>query len=340
VSKNPDTTPAAFAGFHDELKLDSAERKQAIATHKRVTELLLEAGLITGAFLQGSLARKTMINPLRDIDKVALIPAERFDELNVFGGPDRYINELRAALTAPFAGEVRFDLTNHSLVMDFGADSFSFDIVPAFEAEDGWVLIANRQPDDDGCSWGPSNTRDLIKVVADRNGECAGNFIFQARMIKHLVRTTCEGNLPGLHVEAIAYTTIAESLPHDEACARILEAGSVLLDDGGSYTDPTGVEQLSERLPIQKRLIARGHFRAAALRAQEALRLAADGDHHSAISIWRDIFGEPFPEPAGKSAKSILAGAGTAASVTSARTASPSTAGQQRSVPTRAWGTA
>ena len=64
------TVSQAFAALRDTIKLDPAEYQRAIAVHNAVTAYLKDAGLITGAFLQGSLARKTMIAPLRDVDKV------------------------------------------------------------------------------------------------------------------------------------------------------------------------------------------------------------------------------------------------------------------------------
>jgi hypothetical protein len=63
----------AFAEFDEELKLDPAERKAAQRLHNEMTQLLIRAGVIVSAFLQGSFARKTMLAPLRDIDKIVIM---------------------------------------------------------------------------------------------------------------------------------------------------------------------------------------------------------------------------------------------------------------------------
>ena len=70
------TVTEAFVRLRENIKLDPAELARAITIHNKVTEYLKSIGLIVAAFLQGSLARKTMINPLRDIDKVVLLAVD------------------------------------------------------------------------------------------------------------------------------------------------------------------------------------------------------------------------------------------------------------------------
>ena len=70
------TVSQAFAQLRNNIKLDPVEYQRAIAIHNAVTAYLTAIGLITGAFLQGSLARKTMIAPLRDVDKVVLLAVD------------------------------------------------------------------------------------------------------------------------------------------------------------------------------------------------------------------------------------------------------------------------
>ena len=56
-----------------QLQLDPAERQAARRLHNDVTSHLSEAGLVAGSFLQGSFARKTMLSPLHDVDKVVIL---------------------------------------------------------------------------------------------------------------------------------------------------------------------------------------------------------------------------------------------------------------------------
>src|ERR1017187_2172701 len=66
-------TPDAFGQYDSDLNLDPAEHLRALKFHNELTAALKFDGLISTAFLQGSFARKTMLKPLRDIDKVVIL---------------------------------------------------------------------------------------------------------------------------------------------------------------------------------------------------------------------------------------------------------------------------
>jgi hypothetical protein len=104
------------------------------------------------------------------------------------------------------------------------------------------VLIADIKDN----RWERSNTRELIRTVAERNQACDGRFIHQVRMGKQHVAHRLGGKLPGLHVESIAYEAIIRPLNDTEAYERIFETGARLLTIG--YTDPTGQDPIWRRL--------------------------------------------------------------------------------------------
>jgi hypothetical protein len=316
----------AFDRFDDELKLDPDERARAEICHNEITALLIACGFIIKAFLQGSFARKTMISPLRDIDKVVIL-AESLRGLT----PDQVMDRLQAVLAKRYPN-VTFERTRHSLKLDFGDDSFCFDVVPAWETttDDDDVLIANR----DTGQWDRSNTRELIRVVAERNKQTNDRFIHVVRMIKHLVVHYMNEIVPGLHAESITYLAMTTSMTYAEACIASLEVGTRAL--GGSYTDPTGKDCISERLSFEQRERAQEAFRIAAARAREAHLLAQAGDRDNALRVWHDLFGDPFPEPASQPLGAALAAA-AAGSVTSAGHPSATTRGRQAAPPTRSW---
>src|SRR5437870_13221021 len=120
------TTTEAFDLFDESLKLDPKERAAAEKCHNEVSELLRSVGLIVCAFLQGSFARKTMIRPLRDIDKIVVL-APRLRALT----PDQVMDAIQRVLAARYP-DVTFRRTRHALQVDFGPTTFYFDIVPAW----------------------------------------------------------------------------------------------------------------------------------------------------------------------------------------------------------------
>ncbi len=300
---------SAFDEFDAELNLDPDERKRAQEIHNDMTALLRRAGIIDGAFLQGSFARKTMVKPLRDIDKCVLLPAGRWDELSAAGGADLVMDEIEACLMAQYDGLVAFERSRHALKVTFFEESFTFDIVPAFETD------------------GDSDE--------ERNDATGGRFIHQVRMSKHLVRNLLDGDLPGLHVESLAHVVITEELDHAVAIEKLLSIGAQLLC--GEYPEPTGRETISRKLKPDVRMRAQSCFMTAAGRAGEARRLAEAGDHGAALVIWAALFGEPFVAPAPQSAEDALAISFAGGSITSAGTVSPTQAGRQPARPARSW---
>jgi len=324
------TTAEAFDELDDNLKLDPNDRRAAEDCHNAITELLLRLGLIVTAFLQGSFARKTMLAPLRDIDKVVVL-----DPAMAGLSADQVMDRIQAAVAVGYPG-VTFERSRHALKIDFGPHSFYFDTVPAWETttDDDDVLIANR----DSGSWKRSNTRELIRVVAERNAATDGRFIHQVRMGKQVAKHRLDGIVPGLHVESWAYRAIEKPLPHDEALTRILEAGADML--GGRYTEPTGVDVISARLKLNVIWTAKPVLTDAARQARQARQLADAGDHNEAIRIWHELLGDCFPEAAPQDDAEALQRSFQGGSVTSSGTVTTARTTGQPSRPGRSWRTA
>lgn len=321
------TTADAFDEFDENLKLDRTERDAAQKIHNDITSLLIEKGLITGAFLQGSFARKTMISPLRDVDKVVILH-------EVLRGltPDEVMDLVQAAVAAAYPG-VTFARTRHALQIDFGPTSFYFDTVPAWETDtnDDDVLIANR----DTGSWDRSNTRKLIRVVAARNGATKGLFIHQVRMGKQAIKHLLDGIVPGLHVESWAYIAITKPMAHDAALAKLLATGAELID--GTYTEPTGVDTISKRVKPDVIARAKPVLVRAASDAQAARALTDAGNHDEAIRIWHGLFGDLFPEPPAQDDRQALQRSFLGGAVTTGGTVSTARNAGQTNRPVRPW---
>jgi hypothetical protein len=289
-------TNGAFNAYDKDLNLDPAERAEAEVFHNSLTTYLLALGIIVSAFLQGSFARKTMLKPLRDIDKVVILAAKFAHLLRDPNGAQQVATIVENALRDRYPN-AKFERSRHAIQMDLGEDTFSFDVVPAFEVDDDtgdvWIMDLGKNLDQSG--WKRSNTRRLMQVVSDRNKVTEGAFVHQVRHIKHFVRTKLDGVLPGLHVEAIAYTCITSKMSYADAAQQVLRCGAELLKPGNGYTDPTGDDQLSRKVSAEDRAVAQAAFAAAAEAADRAQRHAASGDHSAAIAEWFSIFGEPFP---------------------------------------------
>lgn len=327
----PTTTVAgAFDEFDDNLKLDPDERQKAIDCHNEIRDILRAEDYTVGAFLQGSFARKTMISPLRDIDMIVLIHPNLHRYVGeqtrlgfrtgAHGGPMRVMELLKAALE-PHHPTATFSIGRHALTIDFGDGGFKFDVVPAFDTEEGPnadVLIANTETG----GWERSNTRQLIADVAERNRACNGRLVHQVRMIKHAVKynSPIGDGFFGLLGESLTFHAVTESLSHAEACAAVFEAGADMLAVG-KVPDPTGDDNLCAKLDAATAVTAQRQFEQWAERARTALELEADGDEPGAVAIWHEVFGDSFPDAGQQSeaeaAKLWQGGAPTATGVIS-----------------------
>jgi Second Messenger Oligonucleotide or Dinucleotide Synthetase domain len=323
------TTSEAFDGLNDKLNLDPKERAKAELFHRTLTGQLQTLQLIVSAFLQGSFARKTMIRPLRDIDKIMILPPS-FASYRTEGGAH--------AVAAMFVAEIRklypsatVDVGRHSVTLDLGPNTFSFDMVPAFEGDDEtsdvWIM------DTKSGEWKRSNTRTLIKTISARNIACDGMWVRLVRQLKYLVREQVGVAIPGLHLEALAYILITQTCSYNDAMTKVLTEAGAILRSG--YKDPTGAEQLSSKIPLTERNALADRFDVlgrCALRAQEHTR---NGEHSKAIAIWHDIFGDCFTKPnldARSALQKAFAGAGVARS--------GSLSHKVPQTPTRSWGNA
>ena len=288
----------------------------------------MRAGIAKRTRLQGSLARKTMLPPLHDIDKVIELVDALREQLSGPNGPLKVMELIRVAIVAEIPN-AQFDVKKHALGILLPDDGFDFDAVPAFNPEDGsgWIQIANTHAATREEAWRPSNTYKLIETVSARNLLCGGKFVRQVRMAKQVVETAgLSKSLPGLHVETFAFFAISGSMNHADAVSASLAKAHELL--GGPYTDPTGADQISDRLEPWSVVTARTTIGTLAARADRAQQLAAGGDETAAAHIWADLFGEHFPRPTDAEEKALIRGLYSGETV--AETNRPATS-------TRAW---
>lgn len=290
----PTTLTERFDALDDNLKLNPADRARAEAAHGKLGDALIKAGIAKKTRLQGSFARKTMLPPLHDVDKVIELVDVLGDTLDSPGGSTKAMRLIRDVVTDAFPGAT-FEVKKHALGIVLPGDDFDFDAVPAFNTDDGsgWIRIADTEND----RWEPSNTYVLIEVISTRNQACDGRFVRQVRMVKQAAKEAGI-DIPGLHVETFAYRAATERMPHADAVAATFRAAAEMLR--GAYNDPTDVDRIDDRLTDIQRRDAQDAFSRLAADGNEALRLAEAGDEDGAARIWGSIFGDAFPKPTDK----------------------------------------
>ncbi|MFE7439353.1 hypothetical protein ACFU7X_02635 [Streptomyces chartreusis] len=332
-----DSTKGAFDTFDDALNLDDGERKDAQKRHAEITNHLVDSGLAFATFLQGSFARKTMLKPLKDVDMVIRMHPRLEEILRQPGGPDHAMHLIRQGIAEHYP-DAEFDVDDkpaHALQVTFADLDFTFDLVPALDADNGSeiVYIADREND----TWEWSNTRTLNRIISTRNQASGGRFVHQVRMLKSYKKDhrglddTC-----GLLWEAFAYEAVTSAAEHSQALALTLQHAAQAIT--GPVFDPTRADDLTADWTTAQRTGYAATLASAARRAAEARRLEKDGQHTAAIEIWHALIGDPFPAAAPQSATDALR-ALAAGSITSTGRAITSRLGQQPSRPGRSWRT-
>jgi hypothetical protein len=293
------TVAGAFAEFEEALKLDKPQVDAARRRHNEVRDCLTATDLVATSFLQGSFARKTMISPLNDVDVVLVLPGADEHRLRRPGGPAQSMEQLKPHLSACFPGIV-FDAekrADHALRLDFTDVDFHIDLVPAFDLhnDNGDVDIADRTRD---C-WERSNTRELMRVVSERNSTDAtnGRFVAQARMVKTFCNGAPDLDVCGLVAESLAFDAVTTRMSDGRALLVTFQRGARLTS--GTLTDPTGVDDLVAGWSWERRQAAVSAFDKATRAAAEALALEAAGDEAGAIDIWHRLLGPQFPAAEG-----------------------------------------
>jgi hypothetical protein len=324
----------AFAAYDESLNLDPAVRRKAQARHHEIRQVLADAGLVVGSFLQGSFARKTMLKPLKDVDIVCIL-AERYrDQLMTAGGPRKALEMFRDAVAAhwPAAGFDEEDPpAGKALRVSFPDCDFTVDLVAAFDTDTELVLIGDRDDDE----WKPSTTRRLIRLIATRNQGTNGEFVHQVRIIKTLKHQDEDlGDVSGIVFESLAYSSVFAACLHKEAVAAILERAAVAC--AGSVYDPAHENDLTENWSFAQRAEITQAFKRLAERARQALVFEAGGDPDAGVDLWHTIFGDEFPAPDPRSPKDVMS-AWAVGSITPTGRPSTSTAGNYQVSPGRGW---
>lgn len=292
------TIDGAFAELDEELNLDPAQREQAQERHNAIRAALDEAGLVSSSFLQGSFARKTMLKPLKDVDIVVVLKPEFWDRLSGPDGPQTAMGWFKTIVGEHWP-DAMFDQgeapSAKALRVTFADIDFDIDLVPAFDTDDGNVLIGDREQ---RC-WEPSNTRRQNVAVAQRNQETAGRFVHQVRELKSLVKNHGELDfIKGIVVESMAFAVITSKAKDKHAVVDTLEHARIAVR--GQVIEPAGDDDVTVKWTRSERELAVRIFDHMAAQAAEAMRLEADNDIGAAMDVWHDLIGDPFPTAASR----------------------------------------
>jgi predicted nucleotidyltransferase len=264
----------------------------------------------------GSLARGTHKDPIHDVDLVAVYDAAAHPGWGSAGPSAKEALEHTRDLIKECLGssgtvseEVRLTRLNHHSVKCFlddpeDCDPFTVDVTPSYRRLEGGLWI----PEQNNQQWIPSDPEHLNGLVAARHAEW-DQFARLVRVLK-LWNADHGKIMKSLVVEVLAlhHLPVAE---RPEAVSQFFAAAQNAV--WSPVCDPAGLcGEIQKDLDRKK---AQEVLAEAADLAWRAVDAAGRGEMATAMCLWRQVFGNVYPEPTGGCSGSGAAAVGAAAAV-------------------------
>jgi hypothetical protein len=296
----------AFDEFRRSLEIDAETVQSAIDLHEKARSGVQKRlqGL-ERTFLSGSYARNTRLEPLNDIDIVAVVKSTApWDD-----DPDEVIRAAAEAVRPDFPGcGIRYGAHAAKVTpKDPPIEGVHLDIVVAVETGSGTCLkISEREPEP---GWKESDPEAHAAALSAANDQWGKRLVPLIKQIKHWNRNTEGEPLQSFLVEALALRIFSGSgeLSAAEMVQKFFsEAQNDILSPTASPAVPNGY--VDDGLTWAERAAHSTRFGTASRTADEAID-AAETDESAAQEIWQGLFGDPFPEPDKGERKAAIAAA-------------------------------
>ena len=176
------TVSDAFWKFRGRLETTDTEDATASRRQQKLRGQLDEAFDIVTDFLTGAYRRHTKTKPLRDVDIMIVLRDTSYLDMH----PREILEEVRKVLAAHY-GAARVCTDRRAVRVDFGVEHvddltgevISFDVVPAFEDGDHYLI-----PDDQLGIWVPTNPKIHAELATTANKNFDGQWKPLVKMIK------------------------------------------------------------------------------------------------------------------------------------------------------------
>lgn len=243
------------------------------------------------SLLVGSYGRDTAIG-VSDLDLIFILPKKnyfRFDNY-LYNGQSALLQYVKNSIQITYPGtDIGGD--GQVVVVDF-SDGMKFEVVPAFENEDGSFTYPDSN---NGGSWKITKPIPEINAIADRNILCNGNLKRLCRMIR-VWKKRWSVPMGGLLIDTLAYNFL-ENWEHREESYLYYD---LMSRDFFLYLANQNIEQKYWLAAGSNEYIWRkGVFEYKAKQcyqiAIEAITYESKGMSWSARKTWRKIYGAAYP---------------------------------------------
>lgn len=287
---------AAFDKFQANVSANPVAVNEARRRRDIFYEALSGENDVDDCFTSGSLARSTQIEPINDVDMVAIFNGNQHPDWGKDGESAKdALEELRERINARLgsagSGEVRrVDIRNHAVkcfLDDPGQpDAFTVDVAPALTTTSTIV----RLPEVKSEEWIETDPRHLIALVAARQ-EAWAHFRPLVRCLKRWGKDQSP-KIKSLTMEVLALEHLVEP-DRPQALAEFFVAAAARIYE--PIEDPAGL--CGEIQPDLDADAVHTCLTEAADLAERARAAQSTGETDRAACIWRQLFGDCFPEP-------------------------------------------
>ncbi|MGJ9425945.1 nucleotidyltransferase [Nesterenkonia halotolerans] len=297
----------AFDDFQEKVNANPERVKTARQRRAKFKEGLLSDPNVVEVVDSGSLARSTQLDPIHDVDLIAVFDPNSYPTWGQEGPSasdalDVAHDLVRATLANPGGSHhelVRIAKPRNRAVKCFvdnpnARKPFTVDVVPALRNQDGTLLLPGKRDE----RWAISDPECLIREVQQRQDSWR-EYRPMVRVLKHW-RKTCGTHVKSLVMEVLALEYLPLQTNRPNALSQFFTAASFNVLNG--VHDPAGfcgeIQPDLDLAALSQALSAAGDEAALAIAA------AGRGDDIQAKWHWKSIFGKDFPTPSQKPSSS------------------------------------
>lgn len=299
----------AFNEFQKFIDADPSRVSLARARRDDFISALGGADGVKEIVKSGSLERRTQLQPIHDVDLIAVFDTDAVPEWGAPGASSgdalgRVHDDVAARLGVTKGTHAkldrRADCRDHAVkcfVDPAGDDDgFTVDVMPALRQADGTLLI----PSAESREWSTADPEYLIDQVCERQSQWS-YFRPMVRVLKHWrLGVSADTRIKSLVIEILALQCLPLTMTRPQALRQFFAQAAIAANY--DIVDPAG------HCGVIQRDLDVPALRSALLEAADLAELACDqavrGDTDGAQRTWQQLFGPEFPAPAkGSSSK-------------------------------------
>lgn len=256
-------------------------------------------------FLTGSYRRHTMIRPPKDVDLFLVLDSGEYkdSELDNLITPKALIGRLKEALKKIFENddEITVEEQRHSVTVIYN-DSFSIDVIPAFETDNGSAYKIPDIEDGENGYYITSNPKIHYKYINDINDSTITNgkkrFKKTARLLKFIKRQNFNEDpkkIRSFHFELLAAKILGSNKinSYSEAINNFLSKAAGFFNKA-SIIDPANsenkIDDYIDDYTEETKSAIKDELNSLAEISQTARDYESSGDDDNAILQWKKIF--------------------------------------------------